>query len=52
MKPARPVSSPEDALAQRIVERHGGEIRCESAPGQGCRVVFTLPVDGGPGTLP
>jgi len=40
------------ALAQRIVERHGGEIRCESAPGQGCRVVFTLPVDGGPGNLP
>ena len=40
------------AITQRIVERHGGEIRCESTLGEGCRVVFTLPVDGGSDDLP
>lgn len=31
------------ALMRRIIERHGGVARCESSPGQGCRVSFTLP---------
>ena len=33
------------ALAQRIVERHGGRIWCETAPGQGCCFLFTLPFE-------
>lgn len=33
------------ALTRRIIERHGGMARCESSPGQGCRVSFTLPPD-------
>lgn len=33
------------ALMRRIVERHGGVARCESSPGQGCSVSFTLPPD-------
>ena len=33
------------ALTRRIIERHGGAIRCESSPGQGCRMNFTLPGD-------
>jgi len=32
------------ALAKRFVELHGGEIRLESAPGQGSTFTFTLPV--------
>ena len=31
------------ASVRRIVERHGGSIRAESAPGQGARFVFSLP---------
>ena len=31
------------ALCERIVERHGGEIRVDSAPGEGTTVIFTLP---------
>ncbi len=34
------------ALAQRIVERHGGRIWCETAVGQGCSFLFTLPFEG------
>ena len=31
------------AIAKGLVEAHGGKIRAESAPGQGTRIVFTLP---------
>ena len=32
------------AIGRRIVELHGGRLRIESAPGQGTRVVFDLPL--------
>lgn len=31
------------ATVQRVIERHGGRIWAQSAPGQGCTVFFTLP---------
>ncbi len=31
------------AIAKGLVEAHGGTIRAESAPGQGTKIVFTLP---------
>ena len=31
------------AIAKGLVEAHGGAIRAESTPGQGTRIVFTLP---------
>jgi signal transduction histidine kinase len=34
------------ALCQRVVERHGGRIWVESAPGQGAHFLFSLPKDG------
>lgn len=35
------------AQARRIVERHGGSIRVEGAPGGGALFAFTLPATGG-----
>jgi signal transduction histidine kinase len=32
------------AICQEIAEKHGGELRIESAPGQGTRVALRLPV--------
>ena len=32
------------AIVRRIVERHGGSIRAESAPGQGSRFIILLPM--------
>lgn len=31
------------AIVKKIVERHGGQVRVESAAGQGARFIFTLP---------
>ena len=35
------------AVCRRIVERHGGALTAESAPGQGTRFLVTLPVHQG-----
>ncbi len=32
------------AIVKHIVQAHGGEVRCESEPGQGATFFFTLPV--------
>ncbi|MCW5642109.1 MAG: two-component sensor histidine kinase [Rhodoferax sp.] len=32
------------ALARRVVERHGGQIRAQGEPGQGCRISLSLPL--------
>ncbi len=33
------------ALAQQIAHEHSGSLRCDSAPGQGTRMIFALPLD-------
>lgn len=42
------------ALVQQVVRRHGGSVRAEAAPGQGCTVWLTLPraAAAGSGTSP
>jgi signal transduction histidine kinase len=42
------------ALVQQVVRRHGGSVRAEAAPGQGCTVWLTLPraAATGSGTSP
>lgn len=40
------------AQARRIVERHGGSIRAERAPGGGALFAFTLPANEGVGLAP
>lgn len=39
------------AIVKGIVEAHGGEVRVESAEGEGSRFSFTLPVAAAPATL-
>jgi signal transduction histidine kinase len=36
------------ALARQVVQEHGGEIRCESVPGQGTRVRISFPPAASP----
>ncbi len=36
------------SITKTIVERHGGDISCESRPGEGSTFTLTLPADGPP----
>ena len=35
------------AIAQRVVQRHGGSIRARAEPGRGAEFEFELPAPGG-----
>jgi PAS domain S-box-containing protein len=39
------------AICRKIAQRHGGDIRAQSSPGEGARFVVTLPVRQGAGTI-
>jgi PAS domain S-box-containing protein len=39
-------------LGRTIVERHGGRLWTEAAPGNGIEVIFTLPINGASATSP
>ena len=40
------------SIVKHIVQLHGGEVSCESEPGAGTRMHFTLPIPSAEGTLP
>jgi signal transduction histidine kinase len=40
------------SIVKHIVQLHGGEVSCESEPGTGTRIHFTLPIPGAVGSAP
>jgi signal transduction histidine kinase len=34
------------SISRRVVDRHGGELRVESTPGEGARFQLVLPIEG------